>query len=50
MFYEYVQPSPQVPREKQILLEKPFADSEIGTPSLCLTKLRVMVGGKINLS
>lgn len=32
-----------------ISLKRPFAGSEMGTPTLCLTKLRVTVGGEVDL-
>lgn len=32
-----------------ISLKRPFAGSEMGTPTLCLTKLRVTVGGEADL-
>jgi len=36
--------------QERILLKRPFADSGVGTPTLCLTKLRVTVGGENDLS
>lgn len=46
----HIQPNPQVPGEEWILLKRPFADSGINMPDLCLTKLRAVVGSNIDLS
>lgn len=34
--------------QERILLKRPFADSGIGTPTLRPTKLRVIVGSKVD--